>query len=417
MPRCLTQHKKCEGLNTVTDKHQTQGSTIYHIEFAKVGLGQSGGETWMVTIIKKLNERGFKNILFTTDNGKLAYEKLGLLDGINVEYRVINSYGFEQKAPLILSYIVRTFQAAQFIRKSEIDNDGYLISHSDFFPNTIPFYIASKKVLIKRRVCMMHIVCPKLFRGFENHFKGGFKFPNIRFIHHKLNQSLCFVILRKTKSTILTNSANNAKALNSICPKNKVVDLVHFAATDIEKPKKMPKRDTDIIWVGRFHKQKGIMDLPDILHEVKKSIPNLKATIVGGGDDKLKDKLVEKIDRLQLSKNIVLAGFLTGPEKDRLICSAKLFAMTSYFESHSIVILESMILGTPMVSYDLPCHAPYKAGLELTPMFDKIKFAEHITRLLQNKTAYETLKNKMNKRAKDFSWDKTTDEFLASFIN
>ncbi len=386
--------------------------TIYHIEFAKAGLGVSGGETWMVSIIKKLSERGHKNVLFTTDNGKQAYERLGLIDGENVEYRLINSFEGEKRMPMFLSYLTRTFTAVRLARESAIDPQGYVMCHSDFFPNTIPFYFLAKRVSEKRRICMMHIICPKLFQGFEKHYAGGFAFPNVRFLHHKLNQALCFTILRRNKSLILTNSVPNEKALHKICPKNSTVNLVHFAATDIERPATYPKKDIDIVWVGRFHKQKGILDLPYITARVKETLPDVQVAIVGGGNEKLEEELLAEIRDLNLEDNIKLLGFLTGSEKDAIICRGKIFAMTSYFESHSIVILETIVLGTPMVSYDLPCHSPYAEGIELTPRFDKHLFADKLLSLLTDKNEYQQLTNRMNKKATEFSWNKTTDELL-----
>ncbi len=399
------------------DNHDGNLNKIfYHIEFAKTGLGMSGGEAWMVTILKQLNKRGHRNILFTTDNGRQSYEKLGLIHGKQVEYRVIKSFKAEKRLPLIISYLTRTIQAIRLVRSADI-TDGYVISHSDFFPNTIPFLFASKKVAPRNRVCMMHIVCPKLFRGYENHFKGGFKMPNIRFIHHKLNQELCFLILRLTKALILTNSEDNENRLKKICKKNQVTNLVHFAATEIKPPKKMPKKDIDIIWVGRFHKQKGVLDLPKIISEVSKFIPDVKAIIVGGGSEKILRELKQDISDLRIEKNINLTGVVTGDEKNQLICKAKIFVMPSYFESHSIVMLETLILGTPMVAYDLPCHKPYRNGIDVVPMFDKKVFADHIVKLLANKREYDNLQQRMHKKAKKYSWESTASEFYNSITD
>lgn len=386
--------------------------TFYHIEFAKARLDISGGETWMISLVKELSKKGYHNVLLTTDNGKQTYEKLGLREGVNVEYKIIHSYKSEKRYPMFVSYLTRTYQALKLIRNFPVERDGYVVCHSDFFPNTVPFLFLAKKVMPRHRVSLIHVVCPALFKGFEHHYTGGFSIPSLQFIHHKLNQFLCFKIINRRKSVVITNNSFNVKPLEKKCPKRKIVYLKHFAATNVSTFKEPKTINSDIIWVGRFQKLKGLLDLPDIIKTVAESIPDINVTVIGGGNDGLKRTFLRKVKQLGIEKNIKLAGAITGSQKDKMIRGARLFANTSHYENCSIVILESMLLDTPMVAYDMPGHYSYSGGLEFVPMFDKNEFAKKIIMLLNDKTAYSTLQKKMRAKVQEFSWDKTAYEFL-----
>lgn len=161
---------------------------IFHVEFAKTGLGVSGGETCMIELIKYLKKKKLKNILLTTDNGRLTYEKLGLREDKYFEYKTVDSYAFEKKHSIFLSYLKRTLDAIKLVGEIEVEDGDVLFCHSDFFTNSIPFYLLSKKNKKTKLFYWFHMLAPDIFKGYKGHFKGGFYLPNIFLIHYKLNQ-------------------------------------------------------------------------------------------------------------------------------------------------------------------------------------------------------------------------------------
>jgi glycosyltransferase involved in cell wall biosynthesis len=64
------------------------------------------------------------------------------------------------------------------------------------------------------------------------------------------------------------------------------------------------------------------------------------------------DKMKQRIAQLGLEHRVVLPGFQTNPYP--WICNAALFAMSSDSEGLPTVLIESLILGTPVVSTDCP---------------------------------------------------------------
>jgi len=110
----------------------------------------------------------------------------------------------------------------------------------------------------------------------------------------------------------------------------------------------IPKEDY-IINVARFHIQKR----HDILIKAfaKSKLP-CKLLLVGKGSDEETNKIKSLIRELQLEKQVILVGFKANPFP--LIKNAKLFVLSSDFEGLPTVIIESLILNTPVVSTNCP---------------------------------------------------------------
>lgn len=115
--------------------------------------------------------------------------------------------------------------------------------------------------------------------------------------------------------------------------------------------KKASLENKKVISVGRLEYQKGY----DILIDVwKKVIEQKKDWILEiYGDGILKKELEEKIQELNLSKNLFLKGKEKNIEKRYL--ESSIYLMTSRFEGMPMVLLEAQSYGLPIVSFDCPC--------------------------------------------------------------
>jgi len=104
-------------------------------------------------------------------------------------------------------------------------------------------------------------------------------------------------------------------------------------------------KDTPVLFIAcRLSKEKGIFDLPEILNQAKKSIPDLKIVIAGSGpaENELKKQMPEAL-------------FLGWVDKKRIAqfyMSLDLFVFPSRFDTFGNVILESFVYGMPVVAYN-----------------------------------------------------------------
>lgn len=102
----------------------------------------------------------------------------------------------------------------------------------------------------------------------------------------------------------------------------------------------------DIIYVGRLTYQKNPERLIEILKDLRASLPNYKAAIVGDGP--LKEKVIGLIKKYKLEQNITVLGFLQNPLK--ILRDSKIMLLVSRWEGLPMCVLEALALGTPVVS-------------------------------------------------------------------
>ena len=94
-----------------------------------------------------------------------------------------------------------------------------------------------------------------------------------------------------------------------------------------------------IVYVGRIDSAKGCEELFDNFVRYKERNPNkLKLVLMGKAVLDIPD-----------NEDIVSLGFVSEEEKYNVMAGAKMLVMPSHFESLSIVVLESMALGVPVV--------------------------------------------------------------------
>lgn len=127
---------------------------------------------------------------------------------------------------------------------------------------------------------------------------------------------------------------------------------------DLQLKEKQPQRfrehaDT-IVWVGRIvQNPKCVLDTVSIMLEVVKKFPDAKLRIVGSIEDgRTYNVLVEKIKSNNLQNNLEICQY--QPNIVDIYKGADIVLMTSVSESFSNVILESKVLGIPLVMYELP---------------------------------------------------------------
>ncbi|WP_104721373.1 glycosyltransferase [Helicobacter mesocricetorum] len=107
-----------------------------------------------------------------------------------------------------------------------------------------------------------------------------------------------------------------------------------------------------VLSVGRLSEEKGFLRLIDIWAILAKnpSLKEWKLHIVGDGE--LKETIYQKIHTLGLEDSILLKPFTKEIDKEYL--KASIYALSSYYESFSMVLLESGSYALPSVAFDVP---------------------------------------------------------------
>jgi glycosyltransferase involved in cell wall biosynthesis len=176
-----------------------------------------------------------------------------------------------------------------------------------------------------------------------------------------------------------------------------------------------------ILHVGTLEKRKNIPALIRAFKMVKQSgFPNLKLVLVGKASNKktLDDSaaITDAINQEQLSRDVVLTGYLNDDEVQAIYQKAKLYVFPSINEGFGIPVLEAFKYKVPVVIANNTC-LPEVAGLGAKSFnpFEVNDIAQAITLLLNDEALRQSYIEKGNVRLQNFSWEKTGQSLMQLF--
>lgn len=163
-----------------------------------------------------------------------------------------------------------------------------------------------------------------------------------------------FVYVSMVKNRVLFFRAINSKQIPRLLQKwgvkkEKILVLpAMYLDLNVFFPKKITKKDIDVLVVARLVPNKGLGVVVKALRKLKKR-KGFRCVIVGRGP--LRDRLVKKIKDSGLEKNIVLKpGVSDQSELADLYRRSKVLVCASYSEGGPRVTVEAMACGTPVIT-------------------------------------------------------------------
>jgi len=97
-------------------------------------------------------------------------------------------------------------------------------------------------------------------------------------------------------------------------------------------------------------KYKGYDKVITALAKIKKTQPNFKYLILGKYDDSEYRRVTALITKLDLSKQVILCGYIADEEISSYFSLANIFVMPSQKEGFGIVFIEAMACGLPVIA-------------------------------------------------------------------
>ncbi len=156
------------------------------------------------------------------------------------------------------------------------------------------------------------------------------------------------------------------------------------------------KRVSELIYAGRFSRQKRIDRMLNILVKVKKVFPNVSLGLIGQGGEE--QKIRDMVAALHLTKNVTIQPLLYTVQNE--LSKAKIFLLTSEFEGHPMVLLEAMAMKTVPVILNYPGLNEYlKNGEDGFVEKNETSAAQRIIDLLKNNRAREKVAERSRKNA------------------
>lgn len=232
----------------------------------------------------------------------------------------------------------------------------------------------------------------------------------------------------------LSEILNSENCQKIICVSRVVYEFLKEAVVNQEKIKVIYpgvdtflkynfKKNNDLIFAGRFSEEKNIPTLLKAFSYINKKFPAIRLKIVGVGPQEKELKELAKI--LKLENKIDWISFLPQDDLFKLIAQHKFLINPSIIESLSLITIESLLLGTPVIVSKNPGHLEItqngRFGLLFNPRDEK-DLAEKIIFGLKNYNKLEktTLEAKKMLRAKfsfEKNWHKYENEILKAVFN
>lgn len=389
---------------------------IFHIiAMSPVGNGLSGGDRIFIELARNFSRNKNPVKIVTWLDGINMCKRQNLVSKKDCEFYEI-SMGIWQKLGFFVCYLARIMKGIDWAVKYTINKDGkkhIIYSASDFWMDAMPAFILKIKNPQIIWIGTYYLAAPNPFIGFKE--KGKWHIPSIKAIVYWLQQGVIYLLLKWKADIIFVTSIPDIKRFPVHMKHKKyfiVKGGVDLPKIEIWKQKlgNLPKM-YDGVFMARFHTQKGVTELVDIWKKVVQIRPNAKLAMIGDGP--LMSVVKEKIDELNLSKNILLFGYqFDGEEKYRIFLQSKIFLHPAIYDSGGMSAAEGMVWGLPGVSFDLEAlKTYYPKGFIKIKIGNIDEFAKSIILLLTDKKLYEQKKKDAIDLIKsEWDWSKRCDQ-------
>jgi len=300
-------------------------------------ISRGGGEYMFNLIAKKLSQQGHKVWIITSKINDVDY-----LEYKNVEL-VFVSPTLEYKGGLPPTFLdnIRYFFNAIIKGQKIIKNEKIDIIHSNNFSPALAGGVLSALTSKPHITSIWDIfsLCGK------DYWKRWGKQNNVSKIHAKIGALIEKLIIKIPCKAIHTIS----QATNDDLVKFGAKKKIHVIFPSIEKIDDVKNKVNPFcfIVIGRLVFYKNIKVLVKAINIVKKTEPQIKLLIVGGGPEEevIKNLIFEN----KLESNVEFLGYVTTEEKFRLLSQSNALLFPSLCEGFGLVILEAFSKSKPVV--------------------------------------------------------------------
>ena len=324
----------------------------------------SGAENVAITIINQM--KNDNDIIYVS------------LDGPISEYLEENNITFEPIKKISISELKRV------IKKYNPD----IIHAHDFTASIISAFVCGKRKLIShihnnvkwlRKVNVYSLL----------YLISSIKYNKILLVSESIIKEYIFRKFIKKKVKVIGNPID--------------IDKIIKKANEFDE-----KENYDIIFLGRFSKEKNPTKFISIIKEISKDI-SIKAIMIGDGE--LRAECKKLIKQYNMENLIEIKDFQKNPYP--ILKKAKILCMTSEWEGYGLVAIEALSLSKPVVATDvggIPSIVTNDCGI-ITKDTNNMK--NEIKKLLNDSKYYDEKSKNALKRAKRLN---NIDTYISNLI-
>lgn len=369
---------------------------------AAQGKGISGSDRIFIEFARRWSKKHQVEI-YTSESGKRMCTALNLPARV-----IIHSYPFG-----FLEYLSKILFGIYLGFKLKPEDGDMVYSASEFWMDSLPAFIFKLRLSKIKWVASWYQTAPNPLVGFaEGKRQERYRWKALLYWSTQL---LIKPLISRFADFILINNENEKRHFQGIEKKLIVV----LGAVDIDLISKYIKKFSKLskiyeaVFQGRFHPQKGVVELIKIWKLVVNRLPKAKLIMIGDGP--LMEKVKEEIHNLELENNIELRGYVfDGDEKFKIFAQSKIVVHPAFFDSGGMASAEAMAFGLPCVGFDLKSYNSYYPEGMLKAMVGNLDaFANEIVNLLLDKKYRNSVGKEASEMIKlNWSWDKRARDIL-----
>jgi len=163
----------------------------------------------------------------------------------------------------------------------------------------------------------------------------------------------------------------------------------------------------DVIFYARIERLKGAFDFIAAVRGLSKLKEDVRAVVVGSASESMAKEVMSYAADLGVASNIEFRFNASSDEVLRLLASSKAFIYPTRSDSSSLVVLESLSCGTPVVAYDIPAirfnYAGTRAVIRVRPL--DVKGLVNETYELLRSGDWDRLGREGIEFSRGFTWD------------
>lgn len=394
-------------------------SELHILALASHGRGISGGDRIFIELARRWSKE-FPIVLHTWKEGRQMCARQNLEENKDLRFKLYE-LGIFSRLGFLLGYLARVLVGVKVGMTLTLDNrrDVYIYSASEFWMDCLPCVLLKLRYKEVRWVATWFQTAPNPIKGFAE-VKRKEKYRLNAFLYW-FAQLPIRPLISNFADYVLVNNESERRQFGKLADKGRVVVVI--GAVDVEKVKsykpkaKSKKLAYDAVFQGRFHAQKGVVELIDIWRKVVDKKPDAKLAMIGDGP--LMKDIRRKIKKLKLANNVKLFGYLfDGNKKYQVFSRSKIVLHPAFYDSGGMATAEAMAFGLPAIGFDLKSYESYyPKGMVKVKRGNLSEFSEAILTLLADGNQRRRLGREAKKMIfEGYSWDRRAKEVYEKII-
>lgn len=384
-------------------------TSIHIFALAAHGKGISGGDRIFIEFAKNWSKK-YPVTIYLWREGYEMCKRAGLLQSKDLRFKILD-LGIWCQLGFAVCYVSRIIASIIEALKLAFYHKSYLVNHkstiiysaSEFWMDSLPAFLLKLRFPKIKWAAAWYQTAPKPLKGFSG--------------------SLPYFLVQLPIKPLIGRFANFVLVNNDGEKKQFQEGVVVLGAIDLKsikiwksKFKNLPKI-YDGVFQGRFHPQKGVLELVDIWKLVVSKKPDAKLVIIGDGP--LMESVKRKVQSVKLENNIILKGYLfEGEEKYKIFAQSKIVVHPAIFDSGGMASAEAMAFGLPCIGFNLQSYKYYyPKGMVKIHLKDLDGFAEKIIELLSDEGLYQKVsKEALQLINNTWSWEYRSRQILSAML-